>query len=284
MSKSLQAIANLPERPPRGEPHPVSLGSPFMASWRLAAYALFVLACLPVQAVLVALKLPVAKSFPYWFHRRCLRIFGIRVVRRGRQSREHPTLYVCNHVSYWDISVLGGLIKGSFVAKAEIADWPFFGLLAKLQRSVFVDRRPSKAVHQRDEMTERLEAGDDLILFPEGTSGDGNRVLPFKSALFSVAERRPHGQPLTVQPVSVTYTALDGVPMGRYLRPAFAWYGDMDLAPHMWESAGLGKLTVVVEFHPPVTFDDFGSRKAMADYCQKEVAQGVSANTASPPG
>ena len=65
--------------------------------------------------------------------------------------------------------------------------------------------------------------------------------------------------------------------MGRYLRPSFAWYGDMDLAPHMWESAGLGRLTVVVEFHPPVTFDDFGSRKAMADYCQKEVAQGVSA-------
>ncbi len=126
-------------------------------------------------------------------------------------------------------------------------------------------------------MTDRLEAGDDLILFPEGTSGDGNRVLPFKSALFSVAERRPHGEPLTVQPVSVAYTALDGVPMGRYLRPSFAWYGDMDLAPHMWESAGLGRLTVVVEFHPPVTFEEFASRKAMADYCQTEVAQGVSA-------
>src|SRR3546814_6911519 len=85
-------------------------------------------------------------------------------------------------------------------------------------------------------MTRRLEAGDDLVLFPEGTSGDGNRVLAFKSALFSVAERRPQGEPLTVQPVSIAYTRLDGLPLGRYLRPFFAWYGDMELGPHLWHA------------------------------------------------
>jgi 1-acyl-sn-glycerol-3-phosphate acyltransferase len=93
-------------------------------------------------------------------------------------------LYVANHVSYTDITVLGSVIPGSFIAKAEVADWPFFGWLAKLQRSVFVDRQVRSTVTQRDAVGERLASGDALILFPEGTSGDGNRVLPFKTALF----------------------------------------------------------------------------------------------------
>lgn len=257
---------------PNGE-----LGSPVMAVSRMILYFGFTLLLLPVQIFSVAFNLPLAKRLPYWYHRRCRRLIGLRVVRRGRQSREHPTLYVCNHVSYLDITVLGSLIQGSFVAKAEVADWPLFGTLAKLQRSVFVDRKRHNTAQGRDEMMRRLEAGDDLILFPEGTSGDGNRVLPFRSALFSVAEKRPHGAPLNVQPVSVAYTLLDGFPMGRFLRPFFAWYGDMDLVSHMWQGMGLGRLTVVVEFHPPVTIDDFGSRKALADHCWEEVSHGISA-------
>src|SRR3546814_16535447 len=98
-------------------------------------------------------------------------------------------------------------------------------------------------------MTRRLEAGDDLVLLPEGTSGDGNRVLAFKSALFSVAERRTQGEPLTVQPVSIAYTRLDGLTLGRYLRPLFAWYGDMELGPHLWHAIGLGRVTRLCEFH-----------------------------------
>ena len=114
-----------------------------------------------------------------------------------------------------DISVVGSLIDGCFVAKAEIAGWPIFGFLTKLQRSVFVDRRPSRSVTQRDEIQHRLEAGDSMILFAEGTSSDGNRVLPFKSSLFAVAQRRVNGRPIMVQPVSVAFSHLDGMPMGR---------------------------------------------------------------------
>jgi 1-acyl-sn-glycerol-3-phosphate acyltransferase len=141
---------------------------------------------------------------------------------------------------------------------------------------VFVDRAARRQTsRQRDEMTRRLEQGDDLILFPEGTSGDGQRVKAFKSALFSVAEKRPHGRPLTVQPVSLTYTKLDGQPMGRYLRPFVAWYGDMDMADHIWTFAGLGTVTAELTFHPPVTIDQFDSRKAMARHCEDRVAVGV---------
>jgi len=228
-----------------------------------------------LQVVALAMKLEFAKRFPLWFHRQVLRLFGFRVQRRGCQSRKAPTLYVANHVSYLDIEVLGSLIVGSFVAKKEVRSWPVFGWLAVLQRSVFVGRQPQRAADDRDEMSERLEAGDSLILFAEGTSGDGNRVLPFKSALFSVAQLRPKGEDLTVQPVSIAYSHLDGMPMGRFLRPYFAWYGDMELVPHIWNACGLGKVTVTVEFHPPVTLTGLGSRKALADHCQREVQRGL---------
>lgn len=244
--------------------------------WRIFLYLLLTGSTIVIQGSALIFHLPWRESFPMWYHRQVCRIAGIRVERRGRQSREHPTLYVINHVSYLDIEVIGSIIRGSFVAKAEVAKWPLFGLLAKLQRSVFVERRAPKTAETRDEMSKRLEAGESLMLFAEGTSSDGNRVLPFKSALFSVAEKRPRGKPLTVQAVSVAYAKLDGLPMGRYLRPYFAWYGDMDLFTHIWGAFGIGKVSVVVEFHKPVTFEQFGSRKAMAEYCQAQVRRGVS--------
>ena len=252
-----------------------NLGSPLKSLVRLLLYAGFTFALMPVQALAVLLDLPLQRTMPLWYHRRCCRLLGFRVETRGRKSTVHPTLYASNHVSYIDIMVLGSLIEGSFVAKAEVASWPLYGWLARLQRSVFVERRGREAVAHRDEMSDRLERGDDLILFPEGTSSDGNRVLPFKSALFSVAERRPRGEALLVQPISIAYTRLDGMPMGRYLRPLFAWYGDMDMASHLWHAVGLGQVTVTVEFHPPVTVDDFGSRKALSEHCQARVAAGV---------
>ncbi len=244
---------------------------------RLLLYGSFTAALLPVQAVAVLLRLPLQKRLPLWYHRHCCWILGLRVECRGQRSTARPTLFVSNHVSYFDISVLGSLIAGSFVAKREVAGWPLFGWLAKLQRSIFIARRGRQAAANRDEMRARLESNDDLILFAEGTSGDGNRVLPFKSALFSVAQLRPGGRPLTVQPVSIAYTRLDGVPMGRYLRPFFAWYGDMELAGHIWQATGLGWATVEVEFHPVVTMEAFGSRKALCDHCHAQVAGAVAA-------
>ncbi len=253
----------------------MAFGSPLTAGLRLSAYIAFTLMIMPAQGLALALRSPLARTIPLWYHRRCCRILGFRVERRGRQSRHKPTLFVANHSSYLDITVLGSLIQGSFVAKAEVAGWFFFGWLAKLQRTVFVERQARRSAAQRDAMSRRLDDGDSLILFPEGTSDDGNRVLPFKSALLSVAERRPQGEPLIVQPVSVAYTRLDGLPLGRSLRPLFAWYGDMELAPHLWQLAGLGRLTVVVHFHQPVSLEDFASRKQLSNHCRDKVAQGV---------
>lgn len=246
-----------------------------MALLRLVAYVGWALVILPVQVVAFATWRRLSFSLPMLYHRGACQALGLRIERKGVPVRSRPVLFVGNHSSYLDIHVLGALLNGSFVAKQEVAAWPLFGLCAKLQRSVFVDRKRGTSAEQRDSIAARLARGDSLILFPEGTSNDGNRVLPFKSALLGVAEQRVGGRPLTVQPVSLAYARHSNMPMGRTLRACYAWYGDMGLADHLWRVLGLGPATVVVRFHAPVTIDEFGGRKALARHCQRVVTQGV---------
>jgi 1-acyl-sn-glycerol-3-phosphate acyltransferase len=251
------------------------MGSLSLRLARIALYLVWTLSLMPVQGLGLALGRPWTRTFPAFYHRWCCRILGFDIRVIGSPTSRRPALLVCNHVSYADITILGSLIAGSFVAKTEVARWPLFGWLAKLQRTVFVDRRMRSTASQRDAMTARLAAGDALILFPEGTSSDGNHILPFKSALFGAAEAMQAIEPVAIQPVSVAYTRLDGIPLGRLLRPYFAWYGTAGLAPHLWSMIGLGTVEVVVEFHPVTYFADCGSRKALAQYCQARVAAGV---------
>jgi 1-acyl-sn-glycerol-3-phosphate acyltransferase len=255
---------------------PISLGSSWLAAWRLTLYLCLTVPLMPVQLLLVFARLRAAERLPVFYHGLCCRIFGFEIVRLGQVSPARPTLIVCNHSSYLDIPVLGSLLPASFVAKTEVASWPGFGWLAKLQRTVFVDRRRGTTHRQRDDLQSRLDAGDNLILFPEGTSNDGNRVLPFRSALLSVAERQSHGQPLVVQPVSISYTSLNGIPLGHGLRPLLSWYGDMTLGSHLWHFCRLGRVRVVVEFHPVTSISAFASRKELTRHCFDHVAKGVS--------
>jgi lyso-ornithine lipid O-acyltransferase len=259
------------------------MGSPTLRLARLALYLVWTFGLMPVQAVGLALDRSWSRGLPRFYHRWCCRILGFRVRTIGLPTRRRPALFVANHVSYTDITVLGSLIAGSFIAKAEVAGWPLFGWLAKLQRTVFVDRRVRSTPTQRDSITSRLAAGDALILFPEGTSSDGNRVLPFKSALFGAVENIPQSESVAVQPVSIAYTRLDGIPLGRLLRPYFAWYGTTELTPHLWSMLGLGAVEIVVEFHPPTVLADCGSRKALAGYCYARIAGGVAAALAGRP-
>jgi 1-acyl-sn-glycerol-3-phosphate acyltransferase len=242
---------------------------------RIVAYAALTLPLMPVQGLLVLLRHPFARRLPRLYHRLSARVLGFRVGAKGEISQRRPILFISNHISYLDIEVLGGLLEASFVARADMAAWPFFGWLAKLQRTVFVDRRVRSTAEQRDAIRRRLDEGDHLILFPEGTSGDGTRVLPFKSALFSAADYVGRDGPLLVQPVSIAYLRLYGIPLGRSYRPYYAWYGDMDLLPHLWQLLGMGVVTVEVTFHPPVTLAAFGSRKALAEHCYRTIAAGL---------
>lgn len=252
-----------------------TLSSPWRAVGRILLATPYTVMLLPLQTAVLALDLRFARWLPLFFHRQWCRIFGIQVHVHGHISPQRPTLFVANHVSYLDIIVLSSILDASFIAKSEVAEWPILGLLSRLQRTLFVERRRPRAANQRDEISERLGAGDSLILFPEGTSNDGQRVLPFKSALFSVAEQRGDAKPLTIQPVSLAYTRLDGIPLGRALRPHYAWFGDMTLMPHMFEMLGIGRVTVEVTFHQPVVGDGSRSRKSLAEICYRVIGRGV---------
>jgi lyso-ornithine lipid O-acyltransferase len=210
------------------------------------------------------------------WHRGCCRIVGLRVRVRGARVASDPALFVANHVSYLDIVVLGSLVDAGFVAKAEVAAWPLIGLLARIGRTVFVQRRAAYCAAQRNALAERLRAGDSLILFAEGTSSDGGRVLPFKSALFAAVERSPGGPAIRVQPVTIAYARLrGGLSIDYALRSLYAWYGDMALAPHLWAVLGLPGALIEVRFHAPLVAAEFGSRKALARHAERQVADGL---------
>jgi lyso-ornithine lipid O-acyltransferase len=247
---------------------------------RIVLYLGLTMPLMPVQAVAVLLDLRLARTLPRWYHRLSCRVLGIRLAFNGTPVEADPVLYVVNHTGYLDIEILGAAIRGSFISRADVANWPWFGWLAKLQRTVFIERRRGEALDHRDAIVRRFDRGERLILFPEGTSSDGGHVLPFKSSLFSVADYRRNGVALPVQPIAVAYTRLDGIPLGRAYRPFYAWYGEMDLAPHLWTLLGMGVLTVELTFFPPVTIDQFASRKELAAHCYRVIADGLAASLA----
>ncbi len=232
----------------------------------------------PFQLFGIAFHPPLAKRLPIHYHRFLLWLIGAKVRVSGTPATRDDVLFISNHTTYIDILVLGSLIEVCFVAKHEVETWPFFGWLAKLQRTVFIDRSKRSEAHaQSRHLSDRIDNGDRLVIFPEGTSSDGNRVLPFKSALFSVAEAplASSGTAPIIQPVSVVYTGLAGLPLGRRQRHLIAWYGDMELMPHLWSFLLSGGPDVDVHFHDTVSLAELGSRKAASAHCHATISTHV---------
>jgi len=237
----------------------------------LARCAILTLPLMPVQKLLVATGSRYARTFPHWYHRQLARIVGIKVKCIGEKPSQ-ACLIAANHVSWLDIPVLSSALPVSFVAKQEVAGWGIFGSLARLQRSVFINRdRRHTTGSSRDEIQDRLKAGDTLVLFAEGTSTDGNRVLQFRSAFFASAET----DGLIVQPVTIAYDGHWGLPMTRRRRPFYAWYGDMELPGHLWQALAAGPIEVTVIFHKPMTVAGEGNRKALARKAEDIVRKGL---------
>lgn len=212
---------------------------------------------------------------PMAFHRGLSRSLGIRIVSHGRPSRERGVLFVSNHVSWADVPVLGARIRAAFVAKSDVAGWGAVGWLATLARTVYVERaRRTTTGEQRDAISERLAAGDNIILFPEGTNSDGIGVLPFKSSLFAVTDGAPDR---IIQPVTIAYTRVNNMPVTRERLPDLAWIGDTELMPHAMAFMALGRVQAELIFHPPVRAGDFANRKALSRHCEAVIADGYRA-------
>lgn len=247
----------------------------------IASFLIFTFALMPVQLFFVWIGSGFARSFPHWYHRQVCKIFGISLHIEGEVARDRPVLLVSNHVSWLDIPVLSAVAPLSFIAKKEVASWPFVSWLAKLQRTVFVDReRRTKVRHTNGAIAKRLSEGDTMVLFAEGTSSDGNQVLPFKSALFaSVMTNSGMNEDVDivhepyVQTLAIGYTKQYGLPLGRRGRPNIAWYGDMEMADHIWTLIKRGPIEVRIKVGKPIALHEYECRKDLARLTESAVRE-----------
>jgi len=248
------------------------------ATRRLLLMALWTLLSIPIQAACIAIGGRPPVVFARWYHAALCRIAGIRVRMIGTPAAAEPgrpVLFLCNHQSWADVLVLGSRLEACFVSKAEVGSWPLIRTVARLGRTVYVSRRRGATAREKDEIAGRLAKGDSLILFPEGTTSDGARILPFRSALIGAvedAEVRP-----VVQPVSLVFDRLDGLPVTRPHRPHFAWYGDTSIARHAWTMLGRRSCGATILLHPPLDPADFPDRKALAEAAYQAVDLGAAA-------
>jgi len=229
-------------------------------------------ALIPAELLLRQVRPDLPPYLPRQFHRLLLRGLGVDVRMHGAPARRHGVLLVVNHLSWADIPVLGSQLLGQFVAKAEVAQMGPVGWFAGLQRTIYIDRERKRTTGaQRNAVAERLAAGANVILFPEGTTGDGVDVLPFNSSLFAAVEGV---EDALVQPVSLAYTRIRGMPITRRRLAEVVWLGDVGIGEHAGDFLRLGQVTAEILCHPAVRPGDFADRKALARHCQAAVARG----------
>lgn len=243
----------------------------------LAVIVPLTLLLVPLQWLMVKFWPTRAGVIPYYFHRLTAQQLGLKIRLFGRPYQGRPLLVISNHMSWLDIVALSTVMPMSFVARADMAGWPIFGLFAKLQRSIFVERtRKSATKTANDALFERLLAGDPVVLFAEGTTSDGNRVLPFRSSMVGAVERLFGRAEPVVQPVAIAYTRYHNLPMLRTKRPDVAWYGDMDLIPHFAGILKGGPVEVTLTFCDPLPLEAIGDRKQLTKAAETVIRRAVS--------
>jgi lyso-ornithine lipid O-acyltransferase len=252
-----------------------------MKLWlRVLPVALFVILTLPAQWLAVRFGWRWQAVLPRLFHKLVARVIGMRVAITGELSKRRPLMLVSNHVSWLDVVVLGALGPVSFIAKSEVAEWPLFGLFARLQRTIFVDRqRRSKTGDVNRSVGERLAAGDVMVLFPEGTTADGTRLLPFRSALLGAAREAAAGDAaVDLQPVSIAYHRRGGLPMTASSRAEeIAWVGDVDLLPNLVGILKGPPIDVTVSFGAVLPYGPKTDRKQAARTIEADVRRMLTA-------
>ncbi|AAV95255.1 1-acyl-sn-glycerol-3-phosphate acyltransferase [Ruegeria pomeroyi] len=219
-----------------------------------------------VERPLCGLHRPVTPHITQFVCRNAFRILGIGFESSGELMREHGAV-VANHTSWLDIFALNARKRVYFVSKAEVANWPGIGWLARATGTVFIERNPKQAREQTRIFMERLGVGHKLLFFPEGTSTDGLRVLPFKTTLFAAFFAPELRSTMYVQPVSVVFHAPKGQPDRFY-----GWWGDMEFGPHLLKTlAARRQGRVELIYHAPARVSDFDNRKALAAHCEEAV-------------
>lgn len=275
---------------------PIPRLTSFIRKFRAIRRIILILAwtffCMPVQACLLKLHGNWKVRFICVYWRNVSRLFGMKtrifgtVVESGcykteKKQDKRPVIYIANHTSWLDIPVMGGIAPGAFVAKEEIKNWPLISTLCKLGRVLFVSRQRQNTKKEQISMQQRLKEDKNLILFPEGTSTNGSHLLPFLSSFFVLAKPLNNKQtdyPIPIiQPVSIVYDHLNMLPVNRRQRVIYSWFGDMELAPHLWQLSQWYSMRCSLIFHDPLYPEDFESRKDLAFATWNIVANGTAA-------
>ena len=166
--------------------------------------------------------------------------------------------------------MLSSLIKTSFVAKKEVSGWPLLGLLAKLQKTLFIDRKISSLKKQENLIEKHLKEKKNLVIFPEGTSTDGNKVQFFKSSLFNIFENKINTK-INIQNVTIVYKKVNGIKLNRTNRRDLTWHSEMEMLPNIINV--LKKMSINVEiifdkeFVPKKNID----RKKLSFFCWQKI-------------
>ena len=225
-----------------------------------------------IERPLYGLRRPWTPWITQFVCRNAFRILGMGFSAQGTLMRERGAV-VANHVSWLDIFALNALKRIYFVSKSEVARWPGIGWLARATGTVFIERNPRRAKDQTLLFQARLLAGHRLLFFPEGTSTDGLRVLPFKTTLFAAFQADVLRDHMHIQPVTVVYRAPDGEPDRFY-----GWWGDMDFGTHLLKTlAARRQGSVELIYHPPVRVADWPDRKRLAAHLEARVREGLEA-------
>lgn len=249
-------------------PHAIGL-----AVWRFFLIISVFLTYTPLYWLLLKIHKPLGFRFGRFYLSSWRKCIGHQLIIKGELSKTTPTLFVSNHSSYIDILVLGTFVPARFVAKKEVSKWPIMGWLATNQGTIYIDRNRNAIADGTEKLNEFLDRGESLILFPEGTTSDGCRILPFGSSFFDVAMKKN----IVVQPITITYAGWDGLPMPRFMRKFCGWFSpDIEMLPHLWALAQWGTIQVVVDLHPPISPYSFSSRKDLSVASFKAVQKGLS--------
>lgn len=219
-----------------------------------------------IERPLFGMRRPITPAITKEVCRTNLYILGFRTQITGRPMDQRGAM-VANHASWLDIFTLNAFQRLYFVSKAEVAKWPAIGWLARATGTVFIARDRREARAQAHLFETRLRAGHKLLFFPEGTSSDGRRILPFKPTLFAAFFSDELREFLHIQPVSVLYTAPEGEDARFY-----GWWGDMAFGAHLLQVlAARRNGKVHLTFHTPVAVSDFADRKKLAQYCEDTI-------------
>jgi 1-acyl-sn-glycerol-3-phosphate acyltransferase len=242
----------------------------------LTAFAVLTAALAIALAVMTLLRLPGRGKLSLRYSRTVCALLNVRITVAGTPPTHHSVLILSNHVSWLDILVITATVPVIFVAKSEVRRWPLIGWVARARGTVFVERdRRRQTAEAAADIAQYLAEGQSIVLFAEGTSSDGNRVLPFRPALVGALRAAlaqvEAGKRIAVQPLSVGYTGLLGLPMGRQHRPVVAWYGDRDLFPHLVEFLRRGAIDVTLTWGEPVEHDGGSDRKAVVRSLEEAV-------------